>query len=91
MLKVICGNNLDNTSITIAGTTMILPDGNQRTLDHEVTLHDVIEASGFDFSRGMTTLDGATLRAGEVNKTFAEMGYTEGRVRLLNVVKADNA
>lgn len=91
MLKVICGNNMKRESFMIAGTTIILPDGNQRTLAHDVTLRDIMDASGIDFSRGTSTLDGATLNPGDINKTFAALGYADGECRLLNVVKADNA
>lgn len=91
MLKVICGNNLKRADFRISGTTLILPDGNQRTFSHDVTLKDVIEASGLDFTRGTSTLDGATLNPGDINKTFASLGYTDGDVRLLNVAKQDNA
>lgn len=91
MLKVICGNNLKRTEFRVSGNTIISPDGNQNTMPHDVTLKDVLTAAGVDYTRGAMHLDGATLGAGDLNKTFAAFGLTDGKCFLLNVVKADNA
>lgn len=91
MLKITIGNNVKRSTIRVTGTTMIMEDGSQRTLANDVTVRDVLEGSGIDFTRGTTTMDGAILQPGDINKTFAALGYTDGDVRLLNVVKADNA
>lgn len=80
MIQVIVGNNVNRETKLVPATT---------------TLRAVLEEAGIDYSRGTTHLDGATLKAGEISKTFAELGYTgeEGKDKcfLLNVVKADNA
>lgn len=91
MLKIIAGNNLKRADFNMVGNTLIMPDGAQRTMNHEITVRDVMEASGIDFTRGTTTLDGAILQPGDLNKSFASLGYADGTCRLLNVVKADNA
>lgn len=75
MIQVIVGNNLDRT------TVMAMP---------EDTLRKVLEENNIDYSRGGMHLDGASLKPGELDKTFAEMGITT-KCFLLNVVKADNA
>lgn len=80
MIKVLIGNNLDRD------TVIFNPD---------TTLREALESRNIDYSTGMATLDGATLKPGELNKTFADFGYdgSDGRDRcsLICVVKADNA
>lgn len=75
MINVVVGNNMGRKSVIV---------------DENVTLKKVLEENSIDYTVGMTSLDGATLGAGELNKTFAELGVTE-KCYLLNVVKADNA
>lgn len=75
MIQVTVGNNLKKENVII--------DANQ-------TLRKTLEDAGVDYTRGMMTLDGATLQPGDLDKTFASFGVTE-RCFLLNVVKADNA
>lgn len=75
MINCTIGNNISRKNIII---------------DENTTIKDALKANGIDYTRGVTTLDGATLNAGEINKTFAEMGVTSD-CSLLNVVKADNA
>ena len=64
-------------------------------VDENMTIRQVMEQEGIDYSRGITSLDGSPLQPGDLNKTFASFGYNseEGhnRATLLNVVKADNA
>ena len=75
MIKVTIGNNVRRNSVTI---------------DENTTLRTALENAGIDYSVGMTSLDGSTLNAGDLDKTFAQFGITE-KCYLLNVVKADNA
>lgn len=75
MIKVTVGNNVSRQNIII---------------DENTTLKEVLEQAGVDYTRGSITLDGATVMAGGLNKTFAEYGVTES-CYLLNVAKADNA
>ena len=75
MINVVIGNNLNRTTAIV----------NENT-----TLRAALESNGVDYSIGMTSLDGSTLRPGDLDKTFAEMGITE-KCFLINVVKADNA
>lgn len=81
MINVTVGNNLKRKSVLV---------------NENKTLKSVLEEQHIDYSRGMMNIDGAPLSAGELNKTFAELGYSgevEGKdsCYLLNVVKADNA
>lgn len=66
-----------------------------KMVDENRTLKDVLTENNVDYTKGITTLDGAPLGAGALNKTFLEYGYdgTEGHnmATLMNVVKADNA
>lgn len=75
MIKVTVGNNLKRESVIVEEST---------------TLRTVLENAGVDYTKGQMHLDGVTLQAGELDKTFAAMGITE-KCFLLNVVKADNA
>ncbi len=75
MLKVTVGNNVNRESVIISGDT---------------TLREVLDNAGIDYSRGATTLDGTTLRPGDLDKTFNDFGIAE-RCYLLSVTKTDNA
>lgn len=75
MISVCVGNNLGRT------TTIV---------DSANTLRQVLESNNIDYSLGMTSLDGSTLRAGDLDKTFEDFGITE-KCYLLQTVKADNA
>lgn len=80
MINVTIGNNLKRTNKNFAPDT---------------TLRAALEAAGVDYASGMLTLDGATLGPGQINSTFAELGYDgstgKDKAFLLSVVKADNA
>lgn len=80
MIQVRIGNNLER---------------NTYNLSLDTTLREAFEGAGVDYSVGINSLDGATLKAGDLNKTFADFGYSaeEGhnRATLVSVVKADNA
>lgn len=75
MIKVTVGNNLSRKSVIVPETS---------------TLREILEANEVNYNTGMTSLDGATLVPGDIDKTFADFGITE-KCYLLNVVKADNA
>ena len=75
MVQVKIGNNLSRETVMF---------------DNNTTIRQALEQRGIDYSTGVTTLDGAPLRPGDMDKTFAQFGITE-RCTLVNVVKADNA
>lgn len=75
MIRVTVGNNLSRTNVIVSEDT---------------TLKQVLTDNGIDYSRGGLTLDGASLKPGDIDKTFAAIGVTES-CYLLQVVKADNA
>lgn len=75
MIKVTVGNTLKRNTVIVDDTT---------------TLREVLEEAELDYAVGMTTLDGSTLNAGDMDKTFADFGVTE-RCYLLSVVKTTNA
>lgn len=80
MVKVRVANNVKRETDVVAPTTRI---------------RAIFEKWGIDYSRGVTTIDGAPLGAGDLNKTLEELGFdgTPGcdSCYLYNVVKADNA
>lgn len=80
MIRVTIGNNLKRDNYNV---------------DPNTTLKKALEDAGIDYTTGVMHLDGSSLGAGDLNKTFYELGYTgeEGKDKcfLLNVVKADNA
>ena len=75
MIKVTVGNNVKRESVIV---------------DENTTLRAVLEDNGIDYTLGTMHLDGSSLKPGELDKTFADLGITE-KCYLLNVVKADNA
>ena len=75
MIKVTVGN-------TVKREVNIVPS--------DQTLRQTLEDAGIDYTRGIMHLDGATLPAGSLDKTFDDFNITDS-CYLLNVVKADNA
>lgn len=75
MIKVTVGNNVKRESVIV---------------DENTTLRTVLEDNGIDYTSGTMHLDGSSLKPGEIDKTFTDLGITE-KCYLLNVVKADNA
>ena len=75
MIKVTVGNNVKRESVIV---------------DENTTLRAVLEDNGIDYTSATMHLDGSSLKPGEIDKTFADLGITE-KCYLLNVVKADNA
>jgi len=56
------------------------------------TLRNALEAAGVDYAAAgtSTTLDGATLMPGMLDKSFGELGITE-KCYLMSIRKTDNA
>lgn len=88
MIQAIIGNNANRKPFNFPTNT---------TLRMALTSDEVnSEFGGYDFlTGGAMHLDGSSLNPGDLNKTFAELGYdgSEGKDKcfLLNVIKADNA
>ena len=59
-------------------------------LDPNTTLRSVLEAHDVDYTTGQTKLDGSSLAAGDLDKTFADFGIAE-KCYLVNIAKQDNA
>jgi hypothetical protein len=76
MLKVYVGNNINRKAVNVS---------------HDATLRSVLEENNIDYGVGMTSLDGATLQPGDLDKTFAQMNITGDTCYLLNTAKAVNA
>lgn len=75
MIKVMLNNNLNKSNVMI---------------DENTTLRAALEQNGIDYSHGVVSLDCSPLRAGDLDKTFADFGIAE-KCYLSVVVKADNA
>ena len=75
MISVTIRNNVNSDTIIV---------------DANKTLRSVLEDKGVDYTRGMTTLDGSPLKAGDLDKTFADFGIVD-KCWLCTIVKADNA
>lgn len=75
MIKVVVGNNLKREAVIV---------------DENVTLRTLLEENGIDYASGNMHLDGSSLKPGDLDKTFAELGITD-KCYLLSIVKADNA
>ena len=69
-------------SATGIRTTVIVPD--------TLTIRQTLEDADVNYEVGVTSVDGASLRPGDLDKTFADLGITE-KCMILNSVKADNA
>ena len=75
IIKSVVGNNMKRNTVMV---------------DDSLTLRQVLEEQGVDYTRGTMHLDGASLQPGDLDKTFADFGI-KSQCYLLNVVKADNA
>lgn len=75
MIKVMVNNNLNKSTVMI---------------DENTTLRAALEQNRIDYTTGVVSLDCSPLRAGDMDKTFADFGITE-KCYLSVVVKADNA
>ena len=75
MIKVTVSNNVKRETVFVSD---------------DRTLRSVLEENQIDYTRGMTNLDGSPLRAGDLDKTFADFNIAE-KCFLSAIVKADNA
>lgn len=75
MIKVTVGTNTNRK--------VVITDENR-------TLKSVLDEYEINYSTANVHLDGATVSAGELNKSFKDLGVTES-CYLIAVVKADNA
>lgn len=75
MIKVTIGTNTKRTNVIVPSNT---------------TLRQVLEENDIDYSTGALHLDGASLKPGDLDSSFEELGITE-KAYLINVVKADSA
>ena len=74
-ITVVIGNNVTRKSVP---TTT------------NVTIRELLEANGVDYTRAQMHLDGVPLQAGDFDKTFGEFGIST-KAFLTSVVKADCA
>ena len=74
MIKIIVGTNTNKKTLIVEPTR---------------TLRSVLEEAETDYTTGSLHLDGATLKPGDLDKTFADFGITE-KCYLINVVKSDS-
>lgn len=58
-------------------------------VEKDRTLRSVLEEAELDYSTGTLNLDGATIKTGELDKTFEELGILE-KCYLVSIVKADS-
>lgn len=75
MIRVTVCNNVNRDNVIV---------------NDQTTLRSVLEQQGIEYHRGSCTLNGSTLQAGDLDKTFADFGIKE-RAFLMQIVKADNA
>lgn len=75
MVQVTVGNNVKRERVIV---------------DSSATLRAVLEDNNIDYTKGVMSLDGSPLQAGDLDKSFDDFGIAE-KCFLLNVVKADNA
>lgn len=73
MISVLIGTNLERK------TVLMNPDK---------IIKDALEENNIDYSRGGVHLDGESLTAADLNKTFADKGITSDCI-LVAVVKSD--
>ena len=59
-------------------------------VDKNDTIRKCLEDNEVDYSKGVLSLDGAPLKAGDIDKTFEQHGITS-RCFIACVVKTDNA
>ena len=60
------------------------------TATPDETPRQILEANNVEYARATVTIDGSTLKAGEMDKTFGELGITE-KCYLFDVTKVENA
>ena len=75
MINITIGDNLDRVTIP---------------MDPDTTIREAFEEQQINYSVGMNSLNGETLRNEDLDKTFREFGVTTS-CTLLNVAKAQVA
>jgi len=75
MIRVTVGTNTSRKNVVV---------------DEATTLRQVLESNEIDYSRANVNLDGASLNAGDMDRSFADLGITENCF-LIASVKQDNA
>ena len=75
MIKVTIGTNTDRSSVIV---------------EPNRTLRSILDEKEIDYTRGTLHLDGASLKPGDLDKTFTTLGIIE-KCYLISVVKADGA
>lgn len=71
----------------IVGTTT---QRNEKNYVPSTTIRTILEDNAIDYSVAQIMLDGASLQAGDMDRTLADMNVTE-KCMLIAVVKAANA
>lgn len=71
----------------IVGTTT---QRNEKNYASSSTIRSILEDNAIDYSVSQLMLDGASLKAGDMDKTLADFNIRE-KCMLIAVVKADNA
>lgn len=71
----------------IVGTTT---QRNEKNYASSTTIRSILEDNAIDYSVSQLMLDGASLKAGDMDKTLADFNIRE-KCMLIAVVKADNA
>ena len=71
----------------IVGTTT---QRHEKNYTADTTIRTILEDNAVDYSTAQVMLDGATLQAGTMDKTLADLNITE-KCMLIAVVKASNA
>jgi hypothetical protein len=78
MIKVFVGSNLSRESVTVDETS--------------TTLRSVMDDKGVDYNRFTCHLNGDTVSASDLDKTFADCGMkNDDTCYLVSVTKADSA
>ena len=75
MVRVTVGNNMNRKNIIV---------------ENDATIRQVLEENGIDYAVTSMNLDGVSLRPGDFDKTFDELGVGD-HCYLLSVTKTDNA
>ena len=75
MIRVTIGNNMNRKNVIV---------------ENDVTIRQVLEENGIDYAVTGMNLDGVSLRPGDFDQTFEELGV-EDHCYLLAVTKTDNA
>ena len=76
MVSITVGNNTSREKVIVDENT--------------TTPRQVLESKEIEYGRATVHMDGCSLKPGDMDKTFADLGVTQ-QAYLLAVIKADNA